>query len=144
MEFLAVSWSNVFSFRLERQWLSSSKRKDPNITALKSKSGECTPLFSSHPCTSSKSCAHSGEDSNISLFRSTKSKIFKKVKTQTILVITTRPCCPRASGSLEKHHSAAIHRLFQDMTTNQRIPSFQHTCQNIGLKSTNSAPAFLH
>ena len=43
-----MSWSNVVSFRLERQWLSDSKRKDPNITALKSKSGDCTPRFSPH------------------------------------------------------------------------------------------------
>ena len=64
--FWRVSWSNVFSFRLERQWLSGSKRKDPNITALKSKRGICTSLSSPLPCTSSKSCAHSGKYSNFS------------------------------------------------------------------------------
>ncbi len=83
--FWRVSWSNVFSFRLERQWLSSSKRKDPNITALKSKSGICTSLSSPLPCTSSKSCAHSGKYFNISYFRFTQITILNTVKTQTIL-----------------------------------------------------------
>ena len=44
--FWQVSWSNAFPFRLESlrdKWLSSSKRKDPNITALKSKMGFADP-----------------------------------------------------------------------------------------------------
>ncbi len=48
--FWRVSWlveraRTSFRFGFERQWLYSSKRKDPNITALKSESWICTSLF---------------------------------------------------------------------------------------------------
>ena len=110
MEFLAVSWSNVFSFRLERQLLSDSKRKDPNITALKSKSGICTSLSSPHhPRVRCRVLIQAKIP--ISYFRFTQITILYTVKTQTILVITARPCCPRVTW--KKQLSAVIHRFLK-------------------------------